>query len=805
MGVVNTAPPLSLKLLILVPCFVPMDDMDTTVTEPFDFATPEMNDDSDSDGVSNDKSTTKKNSVVFVEKRETVQDSATAGKLTDIRKLSKRTNLQRRMGNERFDTVDQPVFRQKKSGFCTERPVEWMIAVEKYIAEYDDVQALWRYKVDDSSRYFECEISVWFDTTTEVLLRINLVTGVFLVEGAHYRTFIDGEFEKIRKKMETNPNDEQCVTAADNHELVFEKIEENKKAIKTMEESVVKLLEIFEETNKREGLISDVSEAVKRDELLELEKKYDEKLTVFMEGYSEEINRKIENVCKSFDKKIENIRQVIGQFKMSTQKQINELYLLFQRLSTDTAKDPEGTVHEGTPATSPNIINLQNKNIEDWVKEGEGRNEYIGRGSKWGNRHRLCDYDNDRHKVIELFKSDLMADEDWVEEVKKELKGKVLGCFCAPELCHGEFLHQLAGNHPHYDRNHDSAHNDTDISAPEDVSRVDTTDDVLINANPEAVSDRSIAETPERTDDVPIVAVTADEEVAAEDDREIRAPLPNPPNPLNPNPHLDANSSPTNHTRRDRDMEMLVLMDSNNKFVDWDRFFSFVRGPKHCTFTGSLYETETIIDTDEVTRKIDYVVISIGVNDLDTKSAEEVLTQLKRVIELLRNKHEHPKVIISEATPRRDDRDDELKKYNDILKEYVDEHDYLFLAKQSKLRTEDGRHYYDDKHFTQYAVAIFVASLKWAMRAAYGLNPKRERNDHRRDGNNRGTEGSGRGRGNDRWRGGGRGRGRGGGFRPDDRRQGGMAERFDYRGEFEKFKTEMRTLVAGILPGGDRS
>ena len=73
---------------------------------------------------------------------------------------------------------------------------------------------------------------------------------------------------------------------------------------------------------------------------------------------------------------------------------------------------------------------------------------------------------------------------------------------------------------------------------------------------------------------MPIVAVTGDEEVAAEHGRDIRDPPPNPPDPLNPKPHLNVNSHPTTRTLRDKDMEMLVLMDSNNKFVDWDRFFS---------------------------------------------------------------------------------------------------------------------------------------------------------------------------------------------------------------------------------------
>ena len=289
--------------------------------------------------------------------------------------------------------------------------------------------------------------------------------------------------------------------------------------------------------------------------------------------------------------------------------------------------------------------------------------------------------------------------------------------------------------------------------------------------------------------------------------------LPSSPHPTehHPNPHHPPHQLETEAVQPTKDLEMLVLMDSNNHFIDWNRFFSFVRGAKNCTFCGSLYDVQKIVTENRTTRKIDYVVLSIGVNDLDTKSAEEVLEQLKIVVELMRNKHDQPKIIIGEATPRRDDRDYEVVKYNNIMNDYVNEHEFLFLAKQSKLRTDDGRHYYDEKHITQYAIPIFVASLKRAMRAAYGLNPQGERNDNRRGANFRGFDGEDRGRGNNQLRGGGRGRGgRGGrgrgGFRHNDIRQGGMpGEAFDYRGEFEKFKTEMRRLMADIIPVGHNS
>jgi hypothetical protein len=67
---------------------------------------------------------------------------------------------------------------------------------------------------------------------------------------------------------------------------------------------------------------------------------------------------------------------------------------------------------------------------------------YIGRGSKWGNPFRIGK-DGTRADVIRKY-------EVWLQEQPEllaalpELKGKTLGCFCAPKPCHGDILARLA-------------------------------------------------------------------------------------------------------------------------------------------------------------------------------------------------------------------------------------------------------------------------------------------------------------------------------------------------------------------------
>lgn len=81
---------------------------------------------------------------------------------------------------------------------------------------------------------------------------------------------------------------------------------------------------------------------------------------------------------------------------------------------------------------------------------------YIGRAmyqggwrlpaSKWANPFKLSDYHNDRARVLELYKQHVLARADLMAALP-ELRGKRLGCWCAPEPCHGDVLCELANRH----------------------------------------------------------------------------------------------------------------------------------------------------------------------------------------------------------------------------------------------------------------------------------------------------------------------------------------------------------------------
>lgn len=67
---------------------------------------------------------------------------------------------------------------------------------------------------------------------------------------------------------------------------------------------------------------------------------------------------------------------------------------------------------------------------------------YIGRPSKWGNPF-VVGRDGARGECIELYERWLLENEELMAALP-QLRGKVLGCWCAPRRCHGDVLVRLA-------------------------------------------------------------------------------------------------------------------------------------------------------------------------------------------------------------------------------------------------------------------------------------------------------------------------------------------------------------------------
>ena len=76
---------------------------------------------------------------------------------------------------------------------------------------------------------------------------------------------------------------------------------------------------------------------------------------------------------------------------------------------------------------------------------GRDVTEHGIRGSKWGNPFIMADEsDGERERVIDAYR-DWIASQPELMASLEELRGKRLGCWCAPRRCHGDVLVELLG------------------------------------------------------------------------------------------------------------------------------------------------------------------------------------------------------------------------------------------------------------------------------------------------------------------------------------------------------------------------
>lgn len=75
---------------------------------------------------------------------------------------------------------------------------------------------------------------------------------------------------------------------------------------------------------------------------------------------------------------------------------------------------------------------------------------YVGRPSKWGNPFLIGSYKAGTTDIIKrgdavgLFREYVEQNPTLKAEIKKELKGKNLVCWCAPKACHADVLLEIA-------------------------------------------------------------------------------------------------------------------------------------------------------------------------------------------------------------------------------------------------------------------------------------------------------------------------------------------------------------------------
>lgn len=68
---------------------------------------------------------------------------------------------------------------------------------------------------------------------------------------------------------------------------------------------------------------------------------------------------------------------------------------------------------------------------------------YVGRPSPWGNPFVIGKH-GDRSEVIEKYRQMVFSDPKLLAQIKRQLRGKDLLCYCKPRECHADVLLEIA-------------------------------------------------------------------------------------------------------------------------------------------------------------------------------------------------------------------------------------------------------------------------------------------------------------------------------------------------------------------------
>ena len=169
--------------------------------------------------------------------------------------------------------------------------------------------------------------------------------------------------------------------------------------------------------------------------------------------------------------------------------------------------------------------------------------------------------------------------------------------------------------------------------------------------------------------------------------------------------------TPTKH------FDTIFCMDSNSKFIRFKKFWTLNNSLRRRIYTQTQLKTFIEnLDAESVTT----FLIHVGVNDIDRKSGQEVFEEVRENVAILKTKYPDVKIVLAELTPRKDEKDDEVNKCNNLINEWATGEGNIFVASHATLRENKDQFLYDNKHIVKKRVGVFVVYLKKALCQATG-------------------------------------------------------------------------------------
>ena len=101
-----------------------------------------------------------------------------------------------------------------------------------------------------------------------------------------------------------------------------------------------------------------------------------------------------------------------------------------------------------------------------------------------------------------------------------------------------------------------------------------------------------------------------------------------------------------------QNLQLLICVDSNKKRLRWKRVYTLSGTGR--SFAGRLHELHNLVCTDGGrVGRLRRILINVGYTDVEDKSANQVLSELKRLVGSVRSRNEEVVVHICEISPRK--------------------------------------------------------------------------------------------------------------------------------------------------------
>ena len=103
-----------------------------------------------------------------------------------------------------FEKFRCDVCARNQSGFITDNPIKWALALETYFRDDKSTTRKWLDKPDPKHdhKISSSKLLIYFDLMnkrSEVTININFSTGFLMVHGRAFKTWIQYEFSKVAK------------------------------------------------------------------------------------------------------------------------------------------------------------------------------------------------------------------------------------------------------------------------------------------------------------------------------------------------------------------------------------------------------------------------------------------------------------------------------------------------------------------------------------------------------------------------------------------------------------------------------